>query len=58
LRSARTSPRRASGDSDPYWEILRFWVWFREAEGGLAYELNHRKVATLLGLMITVDGRS
>jgi heme A synthase len=42
------------GDSDPYWEILRFWVWFREAEGGLAYELNHRKVATLLGLMITV----
>ncbi|PIE22668.1 MAG: hypothetical protein CSA62_11330 [Planctomycetota bacterium] len=42
-----------TGDSDPYWEILRFWVWFREAEGGLAYELNHRKVATLLGLIIT-----
>lgn len=39
-----------AGDSDPTW-TLRFWEWFRPAEGGLFYELLHRRLGTMIGFV-------
>ncbi len=38
-----------AGDSDPTWSFFRPWEWFRPAEGGLWYELMHRRLGTIIG---------
>jgi len=40
-----------AGDSDPTWSLLRPWEWFRSAQGGLWYELMHRRIGTVIGLV-------
>ncbi len=47
--SAVTS--REVGDSDPTWNPFLFFRWWREASGGLAMELDHRKFGTFLGIL-------
>ena len=39
-----------AADSDPEWS-LRFWEWFRPAQGGLWWELMHRRLGTLIGFV-------
>lgn len=40
-----------AGDSDPEWSLFGIISWFRDAQAGLAVELNHRKFGLLLGLV-------
>lgn len=39
-----------AADSDPEWS-LRFWEWFRPAQGGLWWELMHRRLGTIIGFV-------
>lgn len=43
-----------AGDSDPGW-TWKFWTWFQrwmDAPGGLAHELFHRMIGTVIGFMM------
>lgn len=43
-----------AGDTEPGWS-WRFWEWFvtwMSAEGGLAWELGHRMIATIVGMVV------
>ncbi len=47
-----------AGDSEPTWNPMRFWEWFGQDKlpGNLFYEIWHRRIGMLVGLLTVATG--